>query len=69
MTDKKLTATMLAIVLGLVAILFGFAFAIEAKEQKQFNNGVCQTCGGDIIPVGHQYTTSYYCPKCKTYNK
>lgn len=56
---------LLVLLLVMVLLIVG----ISIGESKAFNNGECQKCGEEVIPVRHQYTTDYYCPSCKRYNE
>lgn len=43
-------------------------FFAEQQHSKEFNNGYCQTCGKEVIPIGHMFDTDYYCQNCHKYN-
>lgn len=58
----------LTIVCVSVLLIGGLIFFCEREHDKEFNNGYCQICGEEVIPIGHAYTTDYYCQKCHRYN-
>ena len=65
---KDLLIPLIALLI-LVGIVCGIGAYYEAEDERQHNGGYCQTCGGEVLPVGHQYHTDYYCRACKKYNK
>ena len=61
------------IVLGMffivILLVFGIGSCMKHADKTEYNNGVCQKCGGHLEyeqAVGHQYFTSYIykCNKC-----
>ena len=53
----------------IIGVIIGIGCAIEFSDDRKFNDGYCQTCGEVVQPVGHAYSTDYYCASCKKYNK
>ncbi len=61
------------IVIGVFVVILllvgGIWLCVEHADKTEYNNGVCQECGGHLEyeqAVGHQYSTSYIykCDKC-----
>jgi hypothetical protein len=67
MSEK--VAVILTVILAIVILVGGIVTIIYESLNLDFNDGKCQVCGENVIPVGHQYTTDYYCPNCQRYNK
>ena len=67
MSEK--VAVILTIILAIVIFVGGIGTIIYESLNLDFNDGKCQVCGENVIPVGHQYTTDYYCPNCRRYNE
>ena len=59
---------MLIAVIISATLLGSLIFMMGASEQQKFNDGICQVCGEKVMPVGHAYSTSYYCTNCNRYN-
>ena len=59
----------LAIILIIVILAIGVGTIIYESLDLDFNDGKCQVCGENVVPVGHQYTTDYYCINCQRYNE
>ena len=66
---RENVALILTAILVVAILIVGIGVIIYEGLDLDFNDGKCQVCGGDVIPVGHNYTTDYYCPNCKRYNK
>lgn len=62
-------ASVLTIILTITILVVGVGAIIYEGLDLDFNGGKCQMCGENVIPVGHQYTTDYYCPNCQRYNR
>jgi hypothetical protein len=62
-------ALILTAILIVVILVVGIGAIIYESLDLDFNDGKCQVCGENVIPVGHQYTTDYYCPNCQRYNE
>lgn len=52
-----------------IALMVGLVIGIDNDNERRHNGGYCQTCGGEVLPVGHQYHTDYYCQACRKYNE
>lgn len=63
------TALILTVTLVIAILIIGIGAIIYEGLNLDFNDGKCQICEGSVIPVGHQYTTDYYCPNCQRFNK
>lgn len=61
--------SILTIILAITILVMGIGAIIYDGLDLEFNGGKCQVCGEDVIPVGHQFSTDYYCPNCHRYNE
>ena len=65
--DKNVLVFILICVVILLAII-GCVFLSVYLDKQEFNNGVCATCGADLLPVDrgnyHSNDLDWYCQKC-----
>lgn len=59
----------LILIIATTILIGTLSYFAEKDNQKRFNNGLCQVCGEDVLPIGHTYSTDYYCEHCKRFNK
>ena len=62
-------ALILTLILIIAMLVVGISAIIYEVRDSDFNGGKCEICGGNVIPVGHQFSTDYYCPNCQHYNE
>ena len=62
-------ALVLVAILAVALLVVGIGTVIYESWDLDFNDGKCQICGENVIPVGHQFTTDYYCTNCQRYNE
>lgn len=66
---NETVSLILAVILAITIIVIGIGVIVYESLDLDFNGGKCQVCGEKVIPVGHQYTTDYYCTNCQRYNE
>lgn len=66
--SEKVTS-ILIVILAIAIVVIGIGTIIYESLNLDFNGGKCQVCGENVIPVGHQFTTDYYCTNCQRYNE
>lgn len=68
MTDPILDT--IIIILAILILVVGAYVIIDnvVSYNRIWNNGECQVCNEPTVPIGHAYTTEWYCPNCKRYN-
>lgn len=66
--NETITSILTAI-LAIAIIVMGIGAIIYEGLNLDFNGGKCQVCGENVIPVGHQFSTDYYCTNCQRYNE
>ena len=62
-------ALILVSILIIAILIVGIGAIIYESMDLDFNNGKCEICGENVVPVGHQFSTDYYCMNCQRYNK
>ena len=62
-------ALILTSILVIAIIVAGIGVIIYEEMNLDFNEGKCEICGENVIPVGHQFSTDYYCTNCQRYNE
>jgi hypothetical protein len=62
-------ALILVSILITAILVVGIGAIIYEEKDLDFNEGKCEICGENVIPVGHHYSTDYYCINCQRYNE
>jgi hypothetical protein len=62
-------ALILVSILVIAIVVAGIGTIIYEGIDSDFNEGKCEICGENVIPVGHQFSTDYYCTNCQRYNE
>ena len=66
MSEK--VALILNLILAIAIVVAGVGVIIYEGMDLDFNEGKCEICGENVIPVGHLFSTDYYCTNCQRYN-
>jgi hypothetical protein len=62
-------ALILTLILAITIFVVGTGVLVYEEMDLDFNGGKCEICGENVIPVGHQFSTDYYCINCQRYNE
>jgi hypothetical protein len=62
-------ALILTLILAITILVVGTGVLVYEVMDLDFNGGKCEICGENVIPVGHQFSTDYYCINCQRYNE